>query len=109
LIIRRPASRKRAGAAAKSSSRTERPSAARPTSCERADIDISLVGGQLAREYTENGRLTNAVRADEPHVLCQLDLERHTGKQQVTTGMGVREIGCNDVRHGQVQPSPMLD
>ena len=73
---------------------------------ERADINVALVRGQLAREYTEQRRLTDTVRADEPDMLSGRDLERHFGEQHVAAGMGVREIGDNDVRHGRVQPSP---
>ncbi len=42
---------------------------------KRADVDVALVGGQLAREHTEQRRLTDAVRTDEPHMRRRRDLE----------------------------------
>ena len=99
-----PPIRRRAGAGSSSSSRTVRPLVGADADVlghvgERADVDVTVVGGQPPGQDAEQRRLADAVGPDQPDVLARRDAEGDLGEQQVAAGVGVGEVRYDDVRH----------
>ena len=66
---------------------------------ERADVGVALDRVEPAGEDPQQRRLADAVGADEADVLAAADLEGDVGEEQVAAGMGVGQVGDDDVRH----------